>query len=86
MGAHVTLLDINLDRLRYLDDVLDGNLSTLYSNSGNIAAVIRSADALIGSVLITGARAPMLVTREMLPSMPASSIIVDVCGRPGWLC
>ena len=83
MGAHVTLLDINLDRLRYLDDVLDGNLSTLYSNSGNIAAVIRSADALIGSVLITGARAPMLVTREMLPSMPASSIIVDVAVDQG---
>lgn len=83
MGASVTLLDINLDRLRYLDDVLDGNLTTLYSNSGNIAAAIRSADALIGSVLITGARAPMLVTRDMLPTMPAGSIIVDVAVDQG---
>ncbi|MCY4069892.1 MAG: alanine dehydrogenase [Chloroflexi bacterium] len=83
MGANVTLLDINLDRLRYLEDVLDGNLNTLYSNSGNIAAAIRTADALIGSVLITGARAPMLVTRDMLPTMPAGSIIVDVAVDQG---
>ena len=83
MGANVTLLDINLDRLRFLDDVLDGNLNTLYSNSGNIAAAIRTADALIGSVLITGARAPMLVTRDMLPTMPAGSIIVDVAVDQG---
>ncbi|MDE2859596.1 MAG: alanine dehydrogenase [Chloroflexota bacterium] len=83
MGANVTLLDINLDRLRYLEDVLDGNLNTLYSNSGNIAAAIRTADALIGSVLITGARAPMLVTRDMLPSMPAGSVIVDVAVDQG---
>ena len=83
MGANVTLLDINLDRLRYLEDVLDGNLNTLYSNSGNIAAAIRTADALIGSVLITGARAPMLVTRDMLPTMPAGSVIVDVAVDQG---
>ena len=83
MGANVTLLDINLDRLRYLEDVLDGNLNTLYSNSGNIAAAIQTADALIGSVLITGARAPMLVTRDMLPTMPAGSIIVDVAVDQG---
>lgn len=83
MGARVTLLDINLDRLRYLDDILDGNLSTLYSNSGNIANAIRSADALIGSVLITGARAPMLLTRDMLPTMPEGSIIVDVAVDQG---
>jgi len=55
----------------------------LYSNSGNIAATIRTADALIGSVLITGARAPMLVTRDMLPSMPAGSVIVDVAVDQG---
>ena len=83
MGARVTLLDIDLDRLRYLDDVLDGNLNTLYSNHGNIAASIQTADALIGSVLITGARAPMLVTRDMLPSMPTGSIIVDVAVDQG---
>jgi len=83
MGARVTLLDINLDRLRYLDDVLAGKLTTLYSNSINISRSIQTADALIGSVLITGARAPMLVTRDMLPSMPNGSIIVDVAVDQG---
>ena len=83
MGARVTLLDINLDRLRYLEDVLDGNLSTLYSNWVNIGRAIQTADALIGSVLIAGARAPMLVTRDMLPTMPRSSIIVDVAVDQG---
>ena len=83
MGARVTLLDVNLERLRYLDDVLDGRLTTLYSNHGNIANAIQTADAVIGSVLITGARAPMLVTREMLPTMPKRSIIVDVAVDQG---
>ena len=83
MGARVTLLDINLDRLRYLDDVLHGKLTTLYSNSINISRAITTADALIGSVLIAGARAPMLVTRDMLPSMPENSIIVDVAVDQG---
>lgn len=83
MGARVTLLDINLDRLRYLDDVLDGNLTTLYSNHINIAKSIVTADALIGSVLIAGARAPMLVTRDMLPMMPDGSVIVDVAVDQG---
>lgn len=83
MGARVTLLDINLDRLRFLDNVLAGNLTTLYSNSDNIAESIRNADGLIGSVLITGARAPMLVTRDMLPTMPEASIIVDVAVDQG---
>ena len=83
MGARVTLLDVNLERLRYLDDVLDGRLTTLYSNHGNIASSIQTADAVIGSVLITGARAPMLVTREMLPTMPNGSIIVDVAVDQG---
>ena len=83
MGARVTVLDINLERLRYLEDVLPGKLTTLYSNQANIAESIESADALIGSVLITGARAPMLVSRDMLPSMPAGSVIVDVAVDQG---
>lgn len=83
MGARVTLLDINLERLRYLDDVLAGRLTTLYSNSINISRSIQTADALIGSVLITGARAPMLVTRDMLPTMPKGSVIVDVAVDQG---
>lgn len=83
MGANVTLLDINLDRLRYLDHVLHGRFTTLYSNAGNIASAIQTADAVIGSVLITGARAPRLITREMLPSMPDGSVIVDVAVDQG---
>lgn len=78
MGANVTIMDINLDRLRYLDDVLGGRLTTLYSSRVNIENVIQHADAVIGSVLIAGARAPKLITREMLPSMPDGSVIVDV--------
>ena len=83
MGAEVSLLDINLDRLRYLDDVLPGKLRTLYSSSANIAAAIETADAVIGSVLITGARAPMLITRDMLRDMPDGSVIVDVAVDQG---
>ena len=83
MGARVTLLDINLDRLRYLEDVLDGNLVTLYSSYANITHALEAADALIGSVLIAGARAPMLVTRDMLSIMPRDSVIVDVAVDQG---
>ncbi len=83
MGARVTLLDINLERLRYLEDALTGKLTMLYSNHSNIRAAIQSADALIGSVLIAGARAPMLVTRNMLPLMPPGSVIVDVAVDQG---
>jgi alanine dehydrogenase len=83
MGARVTLLDINIERLRYLDDVMHGNFETLYSNAANIADVIKSADAVIGGVLITGARAPKLITREMLKTMPNGSVIVDVAVDQG---
>ncbi len=78
MGAQVTMLDIDLERLRYLDDVLHGRFTSLYSNAGNIATAISTADAVIGAVLITGARAPHLITRDMLPGMPNGSVIVDV--------
>lgn len=83
MGARVTLLDINLDRLRYLDDVLHGNFTTLYSNAANITEALVTADAVIGGVLITGARAPMLVTREHLKIMLDGSVIVDVAVDQG---
>ena len=83
MGARVSLLDINLERLRYLSEVMTGNLTTLYSTRNNIAESLRSADALIGSVLIAGAKAPLLVTRDMLPLMPAGSVIVDVAVDQG---
>ncbi|MCY3572741.1 MAG: alanine dehydrogenase [Chloroflexi bacterium] len=83
MGARVSLLDINLERLRYLSEVMSGNLATLYSTRNNIAESLRSADALIGSVLIAGTKAPLLVTRDMLRLMPAGSVIVDVAVDQG---
>lgn len=78
MGASVTLLDINANRLRQLDDQFQGRLKTLMSNSYNIAEAVKKADLLIGAVLIPGARAPRLVTEEMVKTMKPGSIIVDV--------
>jgi alanine dehydrogenase len=83
MDAQVTLLDINMDRLRYLSEVMHGRLVTVYSNESNIADALRTADVAIGAVLVTGARAPRLVTREMLSLMPRHSVIVDVAVDQG---
>lgn len=83
MDANVTILDTNLDRLRFLEHVLHGRLTTLASNSYNIAEVVQTADLVIGGVLIKGARAPKLVTREMLPTMRDGSVIVDVAVDQG---
>lgn len=83
MGARVTLLDINLERLRYLDEVMHGRMSTVYSTEANVAEALNTADAVIGAVLVTGARAPQLVTREMLSLMPRNSVIVDVAVDQG---
>lgn len=83
MGARVTMLDVNLDRLRYLDDTMHGRIHLLYSNTVNIARVIQSADAVIGAVLITGAKAPHLIRREQLRTMPEGSVIVDVAVDQG---
>ncbi len=78
MGAHVTILDINHDRLKYLDDVLGGNVFTVYANAYSIERAVGYADLLIGAVLVPGARAPKLVTREMVRKMKPGSVIVDV--------
>jgi len=78
LGAHVTLLDINAERLRYLDHVLHGRFQTLVSNQQHIADAVVDADLVIGGVLIPGARAPKLVTREMVASMRPGSVVVDV--------
>ncbi len=83
MGARVTLMDINLDRLRYLSEVLTGRLTTLSSNVTNIHEAISMADAVIGAVLIPGARAPHLVTRDMLRDMLPGSVIADVAVDQG---
>lgn len=78
LGANVTILDINLDRLRYLDDVMPKNVTTLYSDRHNILDSLSRADLLIGAVLIPGARAPYLVRREDLNRMPPRAVIIDV--------
>lgn len=78
MGANVTILDMNVERLRYLDLVLHGRIHTLASNSHNVAESVRRADLVIGSVLIPGKRAPKLVTREMVATMQPGSVLVDV--------
>jgi alanine dehydrogenase len=77
-GAKVTLIDVNLNRLRELDDIFGGRLYTLASNSYNIAHAAREADLLIGGVLIPGATAPKLVTRAMVAQMKKGAVIVDV--------
>jgi len=78
LGANVTILDIDHERMRYLDDVMPKNVTTLYSNSYNIRKAIAEADLLVGAVLLPGAKAPRLVTREMLKLMKPLSVIVDV--------
>ncbi|MGE3799283.1 MAG: alanine dehydrogenase, partial [Thermomicrobiales bacterium] len=77
-GANVTIIDRSLDRLRQLDDILHGRLTTLASSTHTIAIAVSDADLVIGAVLIAGAKAPMLVTREMVNSMRTGSVIVDV--------
>ncbi|MDA8235034.1 MAG: alanine dehydrogenase [Clostridia bacterium] len=78
LGASVTILDISADRLRHLDDLFQGRLRTLMSNKYNIAEAVAKADLLVGAVLIPGARAPRLVTEEMVKTMQSGSVIVDV--------
>src|SRR3989441_4850024 len=83
LGAHVTLLDISLDRLRYLSDVLPPNVDLLYSNRHNILDQLRKADLVIGAVLLPGAKAPNLVKRADLKLMKPGSVIVDVAVDQG---
>jgi alanine dehydrogenase len=78
LGANVMLMDINLDRLRYLDDVMPANVHTIYSDLHTVRDQIRQADLVIGAVLIPGAKAPRLVTRDDLVAMKNGSVIVDV--------
>lgn len=78
LGADVTILDLSPDRLRQLDDIFGNELTTLISNPYNIAEAVKDADLVIGAVLIPGAKAPKLVTEEMVKSMSPGSVIVDV--------
>ena len=83
MGANTTILDISLDRLRYLDDVLPANVKTIYSNRFNSLEAIERADLVIGAVLLPGAKAPHLVTRADLKRMQPGAVIVDVAVDQG---
>jgi alanine dehydrogenase len=83
MGAQVTVIDINHARLQYLDDIYQGRIVTLASNEAHIRKAVTYADLLIGCVLIPGAKAPHLVTRDMLPTMKEGSVIVDVAVDQG---
>jgi alanine dehydrogenase len=78
MGANVTIMDINLERLRYLDDVLPANVTTYFSNPRHIREILTTADVVIGAVLIKGAKAPVLVTQADLKRMKPGAVIVDV--------
>jgi alanine dehydrogenase len=83
LGAQVTVLDINHDRLKYLDDIYRGSLQTRVSDEYNIEDVVYEADLVIGAVLIPGGRAPWLITRDMLPQMRPGSVIIDVAVDQG---
>ncbi len=78
LGAQVTVLDINHQTLAYLEDVYDSRVQTLFSEPQAIADTIRSADLVVGAVLVTGAKAPQLVSRSMVSQMEKQSVIVDV--------
>jgi alanine dehydrogenase len=78
LGANVIILDINLDRLRYLDDVMPKNVTTLFSDRHNILDSLNRADLLIGAILIPGAKAPHLVLKDDLKRMPPGAVLIDV--------
>jgi alanine dehydrogenase len=83
LGADVTILDLSLPRLRYLDDVLPANVKTQMSNEYTIRELIKTADLIVGAVLIPGAKAPHLITRDMLKDMQKGTVLVDVAVDQG---
>ncbi len=83
LGAQVTILDINLPRLRYLADIMPANVQTLFSNEYNIRRLIVNHDLIVGAVLIPGAKAPNLITRKMLKDMRPGTVLVDVAVDQG---
>ncbi|RJP35064.1 MAG: alanine dehydrogenase [Phycisphaerales bacterium] len=86
LGANVTIMDVNLDRLRYLDDVMPANVHTAYSDRLTLLRLIETADLVIGAVLIPGARCPILIPREVLGRMQNGAVIVDVGVDQGGCC
>ncbi len=83
LGAQVTILDINLDRLRYLSDVMPPNVMTMYSSEFNVREMVKTHDLIIGAVLIPGAKAPKLITKDMLKTMRPGTVLVDVAVDQG---
>lgn len=83
LGASVTILDVNTARLEYLDDIFQGRCMTLYSNAKNIEESVKDSDLVVGGVLITGHKAPTLVSKEMIASMSKGSVVVDVAVDQG---
>src|SRR5690606_11976962 len=83
LGARVTLIDLSLERLRYLSDVMPANVTMIHSNRHNIIEAISTADLVVGGVLIPGAKAPKLIRREDLALMQPGSVIVDVAVDQG---
>lgn len=78
MGADITVMDVNMDRIRYIDDLWGNRVRTLYSNRYNIEQAVYEADLVIGGVLLPGARTPYLVTADMVPNMKKGAVVVDV--------
>jgi alanine dehydrogenase len=78
LGARVTIIDLNPDRLRHLDDIFGSEVTTLMSNPYNIAEAVKESDLVIGAVLIPGAKAPKLVTEKMIQAMKQGSVVVDI--------
>jgi len=83
LGAQVTILDINLNRLRYLSDIMPANVTTLYSNEYTIRQLIKDSDLIVGAVLIPGAKAPNLITKDMLKDIRPGTVLVDVAVDQG---
>jgi alanine dehydrogenase len=83
LGAQVTILDVSLNRLRYLSDIMPANVITMHSNEYNIRRLVQTHDLIIGAVLIPGAKAPKLITRDMLKLMRPGTVVVDVAVDQG---
>jgi alanine dehydrogenase len=83
MGADVTIMDLNLNRLRYLDDVMPKNVHTMVSNEYAIREMVKDHDLIIGGVLVPGAKAPKLITKDMLKTMRPGTVLVDVAVDQG---
>ncbi len=83
LGANVSILDVNVNRLDYLSDIFANEITTLYSNSEQIEKVVTQADLVVGAVLVPGAKAPKLVTRDMIAKMQPGGVVVDVAVDQG---